>query len=104
MSDFAGRSVAVTLSPTAFEDCVSIMVVDDSAPEETEFLTVSVSLIGELNSVQLTQNTATIYIVDNDSEWLECTCTCTCTVYTCTCVTCVYCDVQDTSMLYRHGL
>ena len=46
---------------------MSVEIVDDSAVEQTESLTVSLSLpAGGLNSVQLTPNTATILITDND--------------------------------------
>ena len=46
---------------------MSVEVVDDSAVELDEFLTVSLSLpAGGLSSVQLTPNTTTILITDND--------------------------------------
>ena len=66
-SDYERLSTDVTLSPTNPEQCVSVEVVDDSAVEQTESLTVSLSLpAGGLSSVQLTPNTATILITDND--------------------------------------
>ena len=66
-SDYERLSIDVTLSPTNSEQCVSVEVVDDSAVEQTESLTVSLSLpAGGLSSVQLTPNTATILITDND--------------------------------------
>ena len=67
--DYTELSAVITLSATASEDCVSIGVVDDSVLEETEFLTVTLSLIRELNSVQLTEHTATILITDDDGKW-----------------------------------
>ena len=67
--DYRGVTADVTLSPTNPERCVSVEVVDDSAVEQTESLTVSLSLPpGGLSSVQLTPNTTTILITDNDSE------------------------------------
>ena len=65
--DYRGVSADVTLSPTNPERCVSVEVVDDSVVELDESLTVSLSLpAGGLNSVQLTPNTATILITDDD--------------------------------------
>ena len=65
--DYRGVSIDVTLSPSNSEQCVSVEIVDDSAVEQTESLTVSLSLPpGGLSSVQLTPNTATILITDND--------------------------------------
>ena len=89
----------MTLSATASEDCVLIRVVDDLVLEEMESLMVSVSLTGELTSVQLTQHTATILITDDDGQQLKyrfsvyCTyivpydrfCTLT-LAFTCTCI------------------
>ena len=67
--DYRGVSTDVTLSPSNPEQCVSVEVVDDSAVEETESLTVSLSLpAGGLSSLQLTPNTATILITDNDGK------------------------------------
>lgn len=71
VSDYARLSTAVILSPTASEDCVSIRVVHDSVLEETESLVVSLSLTGELTSVQLTQRATTILISDDDGEQLS---------------------------------
>ena len=67
--DYRGVSTDVTLSPSNSEQCVSVEVVDDSAVELDESLTMSLSLpTGELSSVQLTPNTTTILITDNDGE------------------------------------
>ena len=66
-SDYERLSTEVTLFPSNPERCMSVNVVDDSAVELDESLTVSLSLpAGELSSVQLTQHTATILITDND--------------------------------------
>ena len=70
--DYRGVSTEVTLSPSNPEQCVSVEVVDDSAVELVESLTVSLSLpAGELSSVQLTQHTATILITDNDGTLMH---------------------------------
>ena len=63
-------SSEVMLLPALGRACaIVIEIVDDSAVEETESLTVSLSLpAGGLSSVQLTPNTATILITDNDGE------------------------------------
>ena len=66
--DFAGLSRTVTLTPTNAQQCVTVMIEDDSVSEETESLTVSLSLTGVVDSVLLSQHTATIMIVDNDSK------------------------------------
>ena len=69
-SDYERLSTDVTLFPSNPERCVSVNVVDDSAVELDESLTVSLSLpAGELSSVQLTQHTATILITDNDGAF-----------------------------------
>ena len=68
-TDYERLSTNVTLSPSNPERCVSVEVVDDSAVELDESLTVSLSLpAGGLSSVQLTPNTTTILITDNDGE------------------------------------
>ena len=68
-TDYERLSTNVTLSPSNSEQCVSVEVVDDSAVEREESLTVSLSLPpGGLSSVQLTPNTTTILITDNDGE------------------------------------
>ena len=68
-------STDVTLSPSNPERCVSVEVVDDSAFELNESLTMSLSLpAGGLSSVQLSDilNTTTILITNNDGE-IHCT-------------------------------
>ena len=65
--DYRGVSTDVTLSPSNPEQCVSVEVMDDSAVELDEFLTMSLSLpAGELSSLQLTQNETTIVATDDD--------------------------------------
>ena len=49
---------------------MSLIIKDDSVLEETEFLTVSLSLIEVLDSVQLSQQTATVVITDDDGKGL----------------------------------
>ena len=60
----------VTLSPTNDQQCVSVMIEDDSVLEETESLAVSLSLTGVMDSVQLSQQTTTIVITDDDCKKL----------------------------------
>ena len=64
-SDFVSPSKQVTLSPTTTQQCVDITISDDSKLEETEFLTLSLFLTSEQNSVSLSQQNATVYITDN---------------------------------------
>ena len=67
-SDYDLLSNDVTLSDTATQQCVSLVIVDDSVLEDTESLTVSLSLLGKENSVSLSLPTATLFITDDDSE------------------------------------
>ena len=55
---------------TDAQQCVSVMIEDDSVLEETESLTVSLSLTGVVVSVQVSQSTTTIVITDDDSKRL----------------------------------
>ena len=59
---------SLSLSPNTTQQCVNIDILDDSEMEETEFLTLSLSLTSEQNSIALSQPNATVYIIDNDSE------------------------------------
>ena len=68
-SDYTNLSDIVILSPLT-EICVAVVLIDDLMLEETESLMVSLSLTGELTSVQLTQHTATILITDDDGQQL----------------------------------
>lgn len=89
--DYTQLAGTVTLSPTASKKCASVDVIDDRAVELAESFTVSFSLIGELDSVQLIQHNATIFIADNDGKKLYthvrtcislyCTCMYLCFVY-----------------------
>ena len=64
--DFTGLMSTVNLTPTVTQQCVSVMIEDDSVLEKTESLTVSLSLTGASDSVYLSQPTATIVITDDD--------------------------------------
>ena len=66
--DFARLSRTVTLTPTDAQQCVIVTIEDDLELEETESLIVSVSLTGIVDSVLLSQHTASISIVDNDRK------------------------------------
>ena len=68
--DFTGLMRDVTLTPTDLQQCVTVMIEDDLVLEETESLTVSLSLIGDMDSIQVSQQTTTIVIIDNDSKRL----------------------------------
>lgn len=59
---------AVTLSPTASRHCLSIVVVDDSVPEDTEYLTVSLSLTEEQSGVLLSQHSSNVHITDDGEK------------------------------------
>ena len=61
----------VTLTPTDTQQCMTVMIEDDSVLEETESLTVSLSLIGVLDSVELSQHTTTIDITDDDGNRID---------------------------------
>jgi hypothetical protein len=64
--DFTGLMSTVNLTPTVTQQCVSVMIEDDSVLEETESLTVSLSLTGAPDGVQLSEQTATIVITNDD--------------------------------------
>ena len=68
--DFTGLTRDVTLTPTNLQQCVIVMIEDDLVLEETETLTVSLSLIGIMDSIQVSQQTTTIVIIDNDGKRL----------------------------------
>ena len=76
-SDFLSPSKQVTLSPNATRQCVNIVTLEDSELEETEFLTLSLSLTSEQNSVSLSQQNATVYITDNGRLQHKPLCACT---------------------------
>jgi hypothetical protein len=66
--DYTALTRAVTLTPTVTQQCVSVMIEDDSVLEETESLTVSLSLTGAPDGVQLSEQTATIVITNDDDS------------------------------------
>ena len=68
--DYTAFTGTVTLTPTNDQQCVSVMIEDDSVLEETESLTVSLSPIGLMESVQLSQQSTTLVITDDDSKRL----------------------------------
>ena len=67
--DYTALTGTVTLTPTDTQQCVSVMIEDDSLLEEIESLTVS--LTGVLDSILLSQPTTTIVITDNDGKGLR---------------------------------
>ena len=69
--DYTALIRIVTLTPTDTQQCVRVMIEDDSVLEETESLTVSLSLIGVLDSVELSQHTTTIDITDDDGNRID---------------------------------
>ena len=68
--DYTALTGTVTLTPTNDQQCVSVVIEDDSVLEETESLTVSLSPTGVVDSVQVSQPTTTIVITDNDCKRL----------------------------------
>ena len=70
-TDYTAITGTVTLTPTDAQRCVTIMIEDDSVLEETESLTVSLSPTGVTESVQLSQQTTTIVITDDDRKKLK---------------------------------
>ena len=68
--DYTTLTKTVTLTPTNAQQCVTVMIEDDLVLEETESLTVSLSLIGVVDNVQLSQQTTTIVITDDDCKRL----------------------------------
>ena len=64
--DYRAVSESISLSPTLSEACVDVEIEDDSAVESTEYLTVSLSSLDGGLSVELSPDSTTIYIIDND--------------------------------------
>ena len=64
--DYRAVSESISLSPTLSEACVDVEIEDDSAVESTEYLTVSLSSLDGGLSVELSPDSTTIYITDND--------------------------------------
>lgn len=55
------------------DTCVSLTIIDDFVLENTEYLTVSLSLIGNWNNrIRLSPATAPIFIIDDDSKIFPC--------------------------------
>lgn len=66
VSDYVGLSENVTLLHNTTQKCQLLNIVNDSVLEETESLTVSLSLNGKENSVLLYDDITTVLIEDND--------------------------------------
>ena len=69
--DYRAVSESISLSPTLSEACVDVEVEDDSAVESTECLTVSLSPLDGGLSVELSPNSTTVCITDNDGTMLS---------------------------------
>ena len=54
----------MTLSPSISEECILVVVMNDSKVEGTEYLTVSLSTLTEGVRVELTQENVNISITD----------------------------------------
>lgn len=63
-------SASSTLSFNVSKQCFTIVIIDDTAAELEEHLTLFISLPHKLHNVFITQQTATVQIVDNDGESL----------------------------------
>ena len=66
--DYTALARTVTLTPMHPLQCVIVMIEDDSVVEETESLSVSLSLIGVVDRVELSQYNVTIIIIDDDDD------------------------------------
>lgn len=66
--DFDGlQEYILTLYSTAPRSCVQISITNDTLYEDRESFTVSLSVIGQIGSaVQLSQNSTTLVIMDDD--------------------------------------
>ena len=64
--DYIKLSRDLTLSPTTSEQCVSIDIIDDTAFEENEMMAISVSLAEVQERVQISPQSANVFITDND--------------------------------------
>ncbi|CAI8010534.1 Adhesion G protein-coupled receptor L3 [Geodia barretti] len=64
--DYINLSRDLTLSPTTPEQCVSIDIIDDTAFEENEMIAMSVSLAEVQERVQISPQSANVFITDND--------------------------------------
>ena len=70
--DYRAVSESISLSPTLSEACVDVEVEDDSAVESNECLTVSLSPLDGGLSVELSPNSTTVCITDNDGMYCRC--------------------------------
>ena len=66
--DYRAVTENISLSSSVSEACVVIEIVDDSAVESIEYLTVSLSTLLEVEALELDPTTTRIYIADNDSK------------------------------------
>ena len=67
--DYRGISDILKFSSSVSEQCVSVDIVENSVLEETECLTVALSLLtGKDSKIQLKPSSAKIFIIDNDGE------------------------------------
>ena len=62
--DYEEKVEEVTLSPSISDECILVVVMNDSKIEGTEYLTVSLSTLTEGMSVVLTQEKVNISITD----------------------------------------
>ena len=63
--DYEEKVEEVTLSPSISEECILVVVMNDSILEDTEYLTVSLSTLTEGVRVELTQENVDISIIDS---------------------------------------
>ena len=69
--DYNLLPISITLNLTDPVSCVSINIIDDLIFEETETLTVSLTMIGQpISSLALFPDTATLFILNNDCKML----------------------------------
>ena len=66
--DYVRLSETVTLSPSVSKQCVFVTIISDSAVELNENLTVTISLIEQLSSVEVSPFSTAVVILDDDSE------------------------------------
>lgn len=67
--DYQGISDILKFSSSVSEQCVSVDIIENSVLEDTESLTVALSLLtGGDSNIQLKPSSAKIFIADNDGE------------------------------------
>ena len=65
------RDFSVTLTSVMPSSCTLIDITDDSAPEDTECFTVSLTMNAQQSgTVQLARDEATVCIIDNDGMFM----------------------------------